>query len=985
MRSMPTEPRPPRARRLRGVAITAAVVLLIVFLSFRGISVFFTDYLWFQSVDLANVWSGLLGAKLALGTVFTLTFFVLMFTSLWVADRLAPTTRPLGPRDDLAARYQDVAGRYEGRIRFAVSAFLALVVGASVSGEWQQWVLFTHRVDFGRVDPQFGKDIGFFVFQLPFIDFLFNWLFVALVVVLLVTTALHYLNGGIRLQGAGPRVTPQVKAHLSVILAVMALVKTGQYWFGRYELDLSTRGVVAGASRTDIAAQLPALNLLVVISVVAAGLFVWNIRRRGWVLPVIAVGLWAFVALVVGTIFPAIYQGLRVNPNELQSEKPYIARNIRATRDAFGLSKVRVVPFDYQQNLDAAKIAANAPTVRNARLWDPYETLRNFQSFQGLQTFYKFSDVDIDRYEVGGATTQVMLSARELNRTDLPSQSWVNRQLVYTHGYGAVGSAANAATADGTPQYLLRDIPPTGDIPLRQPRVYFGESTGGYVLVNAKSDEFDYPLEGQRDAYNQYRGDGGIKLSSLARRLAFAVRFNDYNLLISGQVTPRTQMVFNRDIRSRVEQATPFLTFDSDPYPVIVDGRIVWMLDGYTTSSSYPYSQPFAGEGALSGTFNYVRNPVKATVDAYTGRIHYYVIDPKDPVIQAWGKAFPGLLEPISAMPSALRSHLRYPQDLFKAQTDVYRTYHMTNPTTFYNKTDLWAVSPDPGSGEVGTTTFEATPTTIAGARPQAASSTGRRIDPLYLLIQLPDQDALHFQIIRPFVPVSSGNALTNLVSFMAADSDPGTYGQLRSFVMPDGRSVYGPQQVDSTINTTQQISEQYSLLGRTGSRVIQGSMQLLPIGNSLLYIRPVYVQADTGQQLPSFRFVVVFYAGRAVIDTSLRGALGQLFEGTAPSGGGTGEGGTGGGSGGSSGGGSGGGSATVPQLLARAADAYDRAQAALKAGNLGEYQRLTDEVGRLLKQARDLSGGSGSPTTTTTRPGTTSTTVGRTTASASR
>ena len=332
----------------------------------------------------------------------------------------------------------------------------------------------------------------------------------------------------------------------------------------------------------------------------------------------------------------------------------------------------------------------------------------------------------------------------------------------------------------------------------------------------------DYPLKGQRDAYTQYEGDGGIKLSSLARRLAFAVRFNDYNLLISGQVTPRTQMVFNRDIRSRVEQATPFLSFDADPYPVIVDGRIVWMLDGYTTSSSYPYSQPFSGEGALGGTFNYVRNPVKATVDAYTGRIHYYVIDPKDPIIQAWGKAFPDLLEPISAMPAALRSHLRYPQDLFKAQTDVYRTYHMTNPTTFYNKTDTWAVSPDPGSGEVGTTTFEATPTTLAGARPQAASSTGRRIDPLYLLIQLPDQDALHFQIIRPFVPVSSGNALTNLVSFMAADSDPGTYGQLRSFVMPDGRSVYGPQQVDSTINTTQQISEQYSLLGRTGSRVIQ-------------------------------------------------------------------------------------------------------------------------------------------------------------------
>lgn len=975
MRTMSTAPRPPRSRRLRGGLIALGVVLVVLFLSFRGIAVFYTDYLWFSSVRFSEVWRGLLVAKVGLGLVFFTTFFVLMVTSLTIADRLAPKARPVPAIEDLASRYQDSAARYSGRIRVLVSAFFAIVVGATVAGEWQQWVLFTNRVSFDRVDPQFGKDIGFYVFQLPFINFFLNWLFVALVVVLVATIVMHYLNGGIRLQGpTQSRVTPQVKAHVSVILAVMALVKTGQYWYARYNLNFSSRGVVSGASKTDIAAQLPALNLLVVISIVAAGLFVWNIRRRGWVLPVIAVGLWAFVAVVVGTIFPAIYQSLRVNPNELQSEKPYIRRNITATREAFGLSKVGVTSFDYQENLDAAKIVENAATVENARLWDPYETLRNYQSFQSLQTFYKFSDVDVDRYEVGGRTTQVMVSARELNRADLPSQSWVNRQLVYTHGFGAVASAANKATADGTPQYLLKDIPPTGDVTLTQPRVYFGESTGGYVLVNAKSDEFDYPLKGQLDAYNRYEGDGGIKLDGFVRRLAFATRFNDYNLLISGQVTPKTQMVFNRDIRSRVEQAAPFLSFDADPYPVILDGRIIWMLDGFTTSSYYPYSQPFFGEGGLGGQFNYVRNSVKVTVDAYTGAIRYYVVDAKDPIIRSWQQAFPDLFEPLSAMPAGLRSHLRYPQDLFKAQTDVYRTYHMTDATTFYNKTDLWAVSPDPGSGEVGTTVLDSTPTTIAGAGPQAASSSGRRIDPIYLLIKLPGQTDVRFQLLRPFVPVSSGNALTNLVSFMVADSDEGSYGQLRSFVMPDGRSVYGPQQVDSTINTTQQISEQYSLLGRTGSRVIQGSMQLLPVADSILYIRPVYVQADTGQQLPSFRFVVAFYAGRAVIDTSLRGALGQLFEGGA-SGGGAGGGGTGGG--GSGGGGGATGGRTVAELLAEAAEAYDQAQAALKAGDLGRYQDLTDEVGRLLKEAQDAAGGSGatgggstpSSTTSTTRP----------------
>jgi hypothetical protein len=960
MRSMSTEPRPPRARRLRGGLIALGVLLVVLFLSFRGIAVFYTDYLWFSSVNFSETWRGLLAAKIGLGLVFFTTFFVLMYASLTIADRLAPKTRVVPQVEDLASRYQATAARYSGRIRLLVSAFFAIIVGGTVAGEWQQWVLFTHRVSFGRTDPQFHKDIGFYVFQLPFINFFLNWLFVALVVVLIATIVMHYLNGGIRIQGPKQgRVTPQVRAHVSVILAVMALVKTGQYWFARYNLNFSSRGVVAGASKTDIAAQLPAINLLVVISVVAAGLFVWNIRRRGWVLPVIAVGLWAFVALVVGTIFPAIYQSLRVNPNELQSEKPYIQRNITATRDAFGLSKVGVVPFNYQENLDAQAIVANSATVENARLWDPYETLRNFQSFQSLQTFYKFSDVDVDRYPVGGATTQVMVSARELNRADLPSQSWVNRQLVYTHGFGAVASAANKATNDGTPQYLLKDIPPTGDVNLTQPRVYFGESTGGYVLVNAKSDEFDYPLKGQVDAYNRYEGDGGIKLSSAMRRLAFAARFNDYNLLISGQITPKTQMVFNRDIRSRVLQAAPFLNFDVDPYPVIADGRIVWMLDGFTSTSYYPYSQPFTGEGGLGPKFNYVRNSVKATVDAYTGAIHYYVVDAKDPIIRSWQQAFPKTFEPLSAMPEQLRTHLRYPQDLFKVQTDMYRTYHMTDPTTFYNKTDLWAVSPDPGSGEVGTTVLDATPTTLGSARPQAASSTGRRIDPIYMLIKLPGQTDVHFQLLRPFVPVSSGNALTNLVSFMVADSDQGTYGQLKSFVMPDGRSVFGPQQVDSTINTTQQISEQYSLLGRTGSRVIQGSMQLLPIGDSILYIRPVYVQADTGQQLPSFRFVVAFYAGRAVIDTSLRGALGQLFVG--------------------GGGGGGGGSNTNPtaaELLAQASAAYDQAQAALKAGDLGKYQSLVDEVGRLLKQAQQAGGSaaksggtSSSSTTSTTKP----------------
>ena len=393
MHTASTGPRPPRSQRGKTVAIVAAVLLVVLFISFRGIAVFYTDYLWFRSVDFSDTWSGLLSAKVGLAAVFTLVFFVLMISNLLIADRLAPKVRVFIAGEDLASRYQVAAVRFGGRIKLLVSAVLAFVIGTSVSSEWQQWVLFTNRVEFGRNDPQFGKDIGFFVFQLPFINFFFNWLFVALMVVLVCTIALHYLNGGIRAQGTGVVVPPHVKAHVSVILGVMALVKTGEYWFARFNLNFSERGVVAGASKTDIAAQLPALNLLVVISVVAAGLFVWNIRRRGWVLPVIAVGLWAFVAVVVGTIFPAIYQAIRVNPNELQSEKPYIERNIKATREAFGISKVEVQRFPYKEDLDSGKILENANTIENARLWDPDAALRNFQSFQSLQTFYNFNAI----------------------------------------------------------------------------------------------------------------------------------------------------------------------------------------------------------------------------------------------------------------------------------------------------------------------------------------------------------------------------------------------------------------------------------------------------------------------------------------------------------------------------------------------------------------------------------------------------------------
>ena len=965
-------PGPARRRRagLRGWLIALALLLVVLFLSARGVAGFYTDYLWFDSLGRGDVWRRLILARVVPALLFATLFFVVMAVSLTIADRLAPRGHPVGPEDELLARYRASMGAYQMRIRLGVSAFFAIVAGGSAAGEWRHWLLFINRVRFGQRDPQFGRDIGFYVFELPFLAFVFDWLFAALVIVLVVTAVAHYLNGGIRVQSPFQRVTPQVKAHLSVLLALMALAKTGQYALARYELNFSSRGVVNGAGKTDVAAHLPALNLLMVISVVAAGLFVWNIWRRGWVLPVIAVGLWAFVSLVIGTVVPALYQQVRVEPNELAQERRYIARNIRATRAAFGLAGVRTQRFEYQADLDVAELERNAQTIDNARLWDTPEALRNYQSFQGFQTFYTFVNADVDRYTVDGTLRQVLIAARELNQSDLPSQSWVNRRIVYTHGYGMVVSRANDATAAGRPEFLLSNIPPDGQIDLRRPELYFGENLTGYALVGARQPELDFRRPDGREAFGRYQGRDGVRISSFLRRGAFALRFADWSLLVSGQVRPSSRVLFMRDVRDRVRTLAPFLHLDDDAYPAVVRGRVLWVLDGYTASDSYPYSQRFTQpSGGIPAGVNYVRNSVKVTVDAYDGTVRFYVVDRADPVLRAWRKAFPRLFHPMGAMPEGLREHLRYPQDLFRVQTDVFRAYHMTNPTSFYNKADLWEVSRDPGTGPValdGLDDVQPGPTTTT-REPQAAASAGRRIDPLYVLIRLPDRAREEFILIRPFVPVSRGNVLENLVAFMTASSEPDSYGQLRAFVIPPGVPVEGPVQVDSAINNNVEISEQYTLLSRSGSLVVQGSLQLIPVGNSLLYIRPVYVQAQAGQQLPAFRFVIVYYNGKAFFAPTVRAALASFPEfsglaagrvpnepgspGPAPPEPAPGT------------------EDTLRRLLDEAARLYEQAQAALADRDLGRYQELVDRLGEVLRRAREAAGAGapGAPGTTTT------------------
>ncbi len=880
--------RPRTPGRGRTWLVVGAVVLFFLITSLRGIAGFYTDYLWFESLDRSEVWRGVLGAKVALALIFTGAFFLLMWVNLVIADRLAPAFRPAGPEEEFIERYHEIVGGRLAWVRVGVAAVLALIAGAGVSSEWNSWLLFTNGGDFGIDDPQFGTDIGFYVFKLPFLSFVTGWLFAALLIVLIVTAVAHYLNGGIRVSAPRQRVTPQVKAHLSVLLGLLALVKAAGYWLQRYELTVSTRGYVDGAGYTDVNAQLPAINLLLLISIASVALFIVNIWRRGWALPILGVGLWALIAVVAGAIYPQFVQRFQVTPNEPEREQPYIARNIEATRDAMGLSDddIEVTRFELNEDVDEIDLVANAESVRNIRIWDPSEEIlgQTFPQLQRVRSYYRVNDVDIDRYELGGVPTQVVLSVRDLNKDGVSSTSWSARHLTYTHGYGAIVAPANAKEPSGEPSFIAEDLPYSTEfeeLALTQPAIYFGEELSGYVVVNSKQRELAYQDEDSTQ-YTQYSGEDGVRLDNIVKRAAFALRFGDANPLISDQITGSSKMLYIRDVRERVEALAPFLHYDADPYPVIIDGRIQWIFDAYTTSDRYPYgnradnSQLTEGSG-LDHSFNYVRNSVKAVVDAYDGTVDFYVMPVDDPIIEAYRSAFPALFQDFDDMPDGLKEHLRYPEDLFRVQTNMWASYHIDDPIEFYGGNDRWDVARDPGTAGAA----EATQTT--NEQGETIASRQARIDPYYLFTKLPGAEDLEFILMRPFVPFSDDDRSQLLTAFMVGKSDGASYGKLQVFEMPPGNFPNGPALVQGDIQRDPTVSEQETLLGSRsqGSRVDYGSLTAIPIDGGLIYVRPFYV---TSQQapVPGLEKVIVYFDGRVVIRDTLQEALEVVF-GEAP------------------------------------------------------------------------------------------------------
>jgi hypothetical protein len=714
---------------------------------------------------------------------------------------------------------------------------------------------------------------------------------------------------------------------------------------------------------------------LILVSLAAFLLLIFNIRRQGWALPVLGVGMWFLVALSAGAIYPAAVQAFKVNPAQNTLEHPYIQRNINATRAAMNLNGIQSVPYPAVTTLNANTLNANSATTANVRLWDPTVTQPTYDKLQDIRSYYSFNSLGVDRYSIDGKETPAVVGVREINDQDLPAASWINTHLQFTHGYGMIVSPANQTTTNGDPIFGVGGVPPlsTKGLPtVTQPSVYFGLNEPGYVVANTKQPEIDYQLINGVNQESHYSGDGGVKLSSFFNRIMFAFRFGDINMLISDQLTNNSRVMFDRQIQVRVAKAAPFLSLDSDPYAALVNGHIDFIQDAYTTTGNYPYAQSantsaLSSASGLPANFNYIRNSVKVVTDSYTGMMTFYVMDPNDPIIRTYERAFPNMFTPASKMPKALRAHLRYPEDIFTIQASMFGKYHITNATSFYSAADAWTLSPTPGSGSPSAA-LATTQTLNAQGVPV---STGQvvKMAPIYQMLEVPGQTQQSFTLLDALVPVSSGSQIQTLSGFMIAGSDPGHYGQLQMFVTPRGQPVDGPSLVAARIDATQAISSKISLLNQNGSSVELGNVLMIPIADSLLYIQPVYVQSSRNS-FPELQGVVAVYGKQAALGTggtdnnaqvALQDALTQVFQApvsTTPGGGGT-------------------VSPQVQNLLADAQQAYQQATTDLAAGQLGAYQNDITRMENDLQTIRQLTGTSGttspsSTTTTTTVPGTT-------------
>jgi hypothetical protein len=861
------------------VLLPTIIILAAIVIGFVIFTSFYTDWLWFDSVGETEVFTVTLTTRLALFGSFGLTMAVVLAGTLWIAYRFRPTAPPLTPEQSSLERYRMALDPFRVLITVGTAGLIGLLAGISAASEWATFLRWRNATDFGITDPQFGLDIGFYTFTYPFLRFVLGFAFSAVILAIGLAIAAHYLYGGLRLQPPGDRMSTAAQVHLSGLIAVLLLLKAAAYWLDRFGLMIKSESLVqgfTGMKYTDANAVLPALQILTFVALITAVLFIVNMIVRNWIIPLIGLGLLILTSILVGGVYPAIVQQFQVRPSELVREQPYIERNITATRSAYDIADAQVqeYPGTVEPPTEAV-INANLGTLDNIRLLDPALASPTYNQLQQIRAYYSFNDsLDVDRYAMEGGERGAIVAAREINLAGIPDnqRNWANDHAVYTHGYGFVAAYDNTAESSGQPDFFESDIPSEGLLDIEQPRIYFGELSPTFSIVGAPEGtppvELDYPDDASPTGQvnNTYSGTGGVPVGSLFNRLLFATKFQDSNILLTDLINSESRILWDRDPLTRVEKIAPWLTLDQDPYPAVVDGRIVWLVDGYTTSNAYPYSSRVSlgevtsdsitvrtGSSAIAPTdqLNYARNSVKAVVDAYEGTVTLYAWDESDPILQTWMKAFPGVVQERGTMPAEIEQHVRYPQDLFKVQRVVMSRYHVTDPATFYNGTDFWIVPFDPTQP-------------IQQFQP-----------PYYLTLQMPGQDQPSFSLTTTFAP----QRRPTLAAFMAVDSAPGDgYGTIRVLQLPSNTTIPGPTQVQNNFESDPEISAELSLLRRGGSEVNLGNLLSLPFNGGLLYVEPVYLRA-TQDGFPLLRKVLAGYGANVALEDTLDEALAAVFE----------------------------------------------------------------------------------------------------------
>ncbi|WDV56941.1 UPF0182 family protein [Streptomyces coeruleorubidus] len=867
------------SRRVRTLLMTLGVlaVLGMVFTMFAG---FWTDWLWYRSVNYSSVFTTTLWTKIGLFLVFGLLMALAVGFNIWLAHRLRPPLSAMSMEQQNLDRYRMSIAPYKKWLLLGITALVGLIAGASASGQWRTWLMWINGVPFGQKDPQFKLDVAFYAFDLPWYRFLLGFGFAAAILSVIAAALTHYLYGGLRVTSPGARATAAATGHLSVLIGIFVALKAVAYWLDRYGLAVKSSDFRAtdnwtGLRYVDANAYLPAKTILFCIAVICALLFFATIWRRTWQLPVIGFGLMVLSAILIGGLYPAIVQKFQVQPNEQAKEAPYVEKNLEATRKAYGIDGTKVTDYTgTSKTEDKTTLRDDVGSTASIRIMDPNIVSPTFQQLQQIRNYYAFpNNLDVDRYSKDGKEQDTVIGLREINLAGIPKKNWINNHFRYTHGYGVVAAEGTSADAQGRPVFTESDLPSKGDLGTYEQRVYYGEKTTTYSIVGGPQKEIDYS-DDNGEKTTSYKGDSGVNLSNPVNRAAYAVAFGEPQILYSGAIGEGSRILYNRTPKERVEAVAPWLTIDGDAYPAVVDGRIQWIVDAYTTTNGYPYSsRTTLGDTtadsltaannnravvAQQNQVNYIRNSVKATVDAYTGEVKLYQWDTKDPVLKTWMKAFPDTVQPKGDISKDLMDHMRYPQDLFKVQRELLTRYHVRDATTFLSGSEVWQVPDDP------------------------TNRSGNAVPPYYLSMKMPDQKAQSFSLTTTFTP----NGRDNLSAFMAVDAEAGTsdYGKIRILKLPTNTTVNGPQQVQSQFNSQEEIAESIRLLRGGDSEVEYGNLLTVPLDGGLLYVEPVYVRGG-GLKYPLLRKVLVTYGGQTAFENTLDEALNKIFgtEGQAP------------------------------------------------------------------------------------------------------